>query len=374
VQNLVPQFILEKYIQRQMSGHFAGVSLFADISGFTTVTNALMQHGYEAAETMADIMSAIFGPLVQYVHAYGGFIATFAGDAFTALFPIAEDGDNYMQALAAASSIQQYMAANPTRVTPYGNFPFTIKLGLGDGEVEWGILLPKDSGVSLEDTAVKAAYFFSGPAVEAAAIAEHHAQSGNLILTPTVYERVQSFIKVVPIGGGDERHSRLLSADGLPSRLPAALSSLRVISEQIACEQAFIPTNILERTTNGDFRHVVSVFLKLMGIETGQDLALFMQSVFALQEQFGGYLNLVDFGDKGCNILLCWGMPASFENDIERALDFVLELGNHTPGTFRAGITYRPMYAGLAGSSDRGEFTCYGDGINLAARLMIAAP
>ncbi len=73
-------------------------------------------------------------------------------------------------------------------------------------------------------------------------------------------------------------------------------------------------------------------------------------------------------------MLLYWGMPTSYENDIERALDFVLELGNHTPGTFRAGITYRTMYAGLAGSAERGEFTCYGDGINLAARLMIAAP
>ncbi len=250
-----------------------------------------------------------------------------------------------------------------------GSFAFTIKLGLGDGEVNWGILRPQESDIPLEEAAVKAAYFFSGPAIEAAAAAEHHAQSGNLILDPVVYERVQALIKAIPVGSDAARYFRFLNADGLPVPLPAMPPGMYT-----AHERAFIPAAILERATSGDFRQVVSVFVKLMGIETDQDLAIFMQSVFTLQQQLGGYLNRVDFGDKGCNKLLYWGMPTSYENDLERALDFVLELGNHTPGTFRAGITYRPMYAGLAGSPDRGEFTCYGDGINLAARLMIAAP
>jgi len=369
MKNLVPQFILEKYAQGETGGRFAAVGLFADISGFSAVTNTLMQHGNEAAEAMADVMLAIFDPLVQHIHAHGGFITTFAGDAFTALFPIADKADGYAQALAAAVGIQRHMIANPTYTTPYGHFPFTIKLGLGDGEVDWGILRLQAGDTPPEEAEVKAAYFFSGPAIESAAAAEHHAQSGNLILDPTVYERVTALLKVIPVGNNDARYYRFLSADGLPEPLPPAPFGLYA-----GYEQAFIPAAILQRATSGDFRQVVSVFVKLMGIETSQDLAIFMQSVFALQQQLGGYLNRVDFGDKGCNMLLYWGMPTSYENDIERALDFVLELANHTPGTFRAGITYRPMYAGLAGSPDRGEFTCYGDGINLAARLMIAAP
>ena len=32
------------------------------------------------------------------------------------------------------------------------------------------------------------------------------------------------------------------------------------------------------------------------------------------------------------------------------------------------------MYGGLAGSARRGEWTCYGEGVNYAARLMVAAP
>jgi class 3 adenylate cyclase/tetratricopeptide (TPR) repeat protein len=370
VENLVPRFILEKYAEGETEGRFAAVSLFADISGFSAVTNALMRHGSEAAEAMADMMLAIFDPLVQQIHAHGGLITTFAGDAFTALFPSAGAAESYARALAAAVGIQRHMIANPTQTTPYGNFPFTIKLGLGDGEVEWGILRPQDAGAPPEEAEVKAAYYFSGSAIEAAAAAEHHAQSGNLILNATVYERVQSLVKVIPVSHDPGGHVRLLRAEGLPAPLPAEPSG----EHTAVHEQAFIPDAILQRATGGDFRQVVSVFVKLMGIETSEDLAIFMQSVFALQQQVGGYLNRVDFGDKGCTMLLYWGMPTSFENDIERALSFVLELGNYTPGTFRAGITYHPMYAGLAGSPDRGEFTCYGDGINLAARLMIAAP
>ena len=40
-----------------------------------------------------------------------------------------------------------------------------------------------------------------------------------------------------------------------------------------------------------------------------------MQTVFRLQAIFGGLLNRLDFGDKGCSVLLFWGAPISHEND-----------------------------------------------------------
>jgi hypothetical protein len=52
--------------------------------------------------------------------------------------------------------------------------------------------------------------------------------------------------------------------------------------------------------------------------------------------------------------------------DLERALHFTLALGEHTPGSYKAGLTLQQMYAGVAGNARRAEWTCYGDGINLA--------
>ena len=40
-------------------------SLFVDISGFTAVTNALVQLGPEAIEEMAAIMSSLWNPLID---------------------------------------------------------------------------------------------------------------------------------------------------------------------------------------------------------------------------------------------------------------------------------------------------------------------
>ena len=70
--NLIPRFILDKHTAgetngRLANGHLQAVCLFADISGFSTVTNTLVAHGSEAAELMADIMLAIFEPLVDAV-------------------------------------------------------------------------------------------------------------------------------------------------------------------------------------------------------------------------------------------------------------------------------------------------------------------
>ena len=101
-QYLVPNFILKNYHQGVDRGRFNTVTLFVDVSGFSQVTNTMMQYGNEAAETMADVMNAIFEPLVTAVYSYGGFITTFAGDAFTALFPIDDIGNPYHHALAAA--------------------------------------------------------------------------------------------------------------------------------------------------------------------------------------------------------------------------------------------------------------------------------
>lgn len=178
---LIPHMILEQYALGQCGGRFSAASLFADISGFSAVTSVLMEQGTEAAESLAEIMLAIFDPLVQSIYAHGGMITTFAGDALTALFPheaFETEEAAYRHALAAAVRIQEHMATHPERETLYGTFPFAIKLGLAGGEVEWGILKPA-KGL---DEMARAAYFFSGPAVDRAAAAEHHASSGDLVL------------------------------------------------------------------------------------------------------------------------------------------------------------------------------------------------
>ena len=363
--HLVPRFVLEKLAQGTHRGRFAAVSLFVDISGFTSTSEALMKHGKEGAEVLANLMQAVFDPLVDHVYQQGGFITGLAGDAFTALFPKSES-TAYPRAFAAALRIQQHLAAQPVQRTAFGEFSFAGKLGLADGHVEWGIVQPGDADRSVVATTVSATYYFAGPAIDACAAAEHEANAGELILSAPTLHVLSPLLSAAEVNGFYRVQSVNRGLPG-PQLVPAG-------PPKPDMSALFVPPIIRQQTVRGEFRQVLTLFINLKDIQDADHLEMFLKSVFRLQGQYGGYINRVDFGDKGCNLLLFWGMPISFENDIERALRFISALPTLFPGTIRAGLTYRTMYAGFVGASTRMEYACYGRGVNIAARLMTEAP
>ncbi|HKJ37635.1 MAG TPA: AAA family ATPase, partial [Anaerolineales bacterium] len=100
----------------------------------------------------------------------------------------------------------------------------------------------------------------------------------------------------------------------------------------------------------------------------------FVNVIFELRKKYGGLVTRLDFGDKGCNMLLLWGAPVAFENDIGRALNFILDLRSKVDIPITAGVTYYIAHAGYLGSTLCEDYTCYGWGVNLAARFMMSAP
>ena len=94
MKKIIPDFILRQYANNKFKGNFKAVVMFLDISGFTPMTEEVMKNGKEGVEILSDIISNIFSPAIEIVHTYGGFISTFAGDAFTALFPLDETKNN----------------------------------------------------------------------------------------------------------------------------------------------------------------------------------------------------------------------------------------------------------------------------------------
>ncbi len=139
-------------------------------------------------------------------------------------------------------------------------------------------------------------------------------------------------------------------------------------------QDGFFPQQVLSLPAVGEFRRSVNVFINLQEVSTPEALAEFLLSVFALQASYGGVLNSLDFGDKGCKLLLFWGAPLSHENDVERALDFLLALQNESLISLKAGVTLRTGFAGFVGGAWHEEYTCYGYGLSLSARLMSGAP
>jgi predicted ATPase/class 3 adenylate cyclase len=355
---LLSHFIQHQHAAGNERGQFRAAGLFIDLSGFTAMTESLMQHGTNGAEALVAVMQAIFGALVDCVYIQGGFVARTAGDAFTALFPLEEETqDAAARALAAAVCMQQHMASHPLQRTPYGEFAVSARVGLSLGEVGWGIVHSADGQ--------RAAYYFQGSAIDGCAAAEHAAAPGDIVAEPEFRAAIRnSNFEIVG------HHFRLV---GEPTGLPAPQPiDLPLPDEQVM--RRFFPELLINQPHSGEFRHIVSLFISLPTVRNKAQLASFMTTVFELQEQYGGLISSLDFGDKGSNLLLFWGAPVTLENDPERALSFILDLQSLTSIPINAGVTYHMAYAGFLGAECLDEYNCYGRGINLAARLMTSAP
>ena len=180
-----------------------------------------------------------------------------------------------------------------------------------------------------------------------------------------------------PVGFGSRRlaqgatgeYFRLLEVIGpLPESQPAPIP----IPDRAVLSR-FYPDPILDQTHTGEFRYIVNLFINLPTIRDEIQLAAFMQTVFDLLTRYGGFFDKLDFGDKGSNALLLWGAPVSYENDIDRALNFILDLQASTSIPVNAGITYYIAHAGFIGSAYLEDYTGYGRGVNLAARFLTRA-
>jgi predicted ATPase/class 3 adenylate cyclase len=355
---VVPELIIEKYRSGEFSGEFQAASLFLDLSGFSRMTDTLMQHGQRGAEVLANLMHGVFDPLVENIFSHGGKIVSFAGDGIMALFPVEdEERKIVLHALSAAWTMQRTLLENPQRQTIFGSFQFSVKIGLSIGPVSWGILRSTAGGI--------ATYYFRGPAVDDAAHAEHVAQAGQIILTESIRALLEGVVQTSP----HPPHHRL---DGFNFASPAPVPIL-LPPVDLEITRLFMPEEIITEDIHGEFRQIVNLFMRFpdLSYDELQELA---QLVFELNDQYGGLINRLDFGDKGCNMLMLWGAPVTYENDIGRALNFILDLKARVDFSITVGVTYYIAHAGYLGSAMCEDYTCYGWGVNLASRFMMSAP
>jgi class 3 adenylate cyclase len=112
---------------------FLAAVLFADISGFTPLTEALAQRGAEGPEEMTGLLNAYFSRLIVAIEAEGGEVVKFSGDALTALFPATAEpaGHAARRAVQAAAAMHALMGDFATLPTSAGPIALAVKVGVG---------------------------------------------------------------------------------------------------------------------------------------------------------------------------------------------------------------------------------------------------
>ncbi len=360
--NLIPHLIHQKFSRGERHGRLEGVVLFVDISGFTHLTDALMQYNRAGAEALTDALKRNFNPLITRVYENGGFVTTFAGDAFTAIFP--RTVPNALQhALGTAHFVRRFFTRHARIETSYGDFNLDVGIGLSQGMLDWGIL---------KGTGERYTYYFRGPAIRTSAEAQSHAKRGEIIGHATLNPLPTGY-ELRPTGKMNFHYVRIHAQPEL-----AVFSTPATLSPE--ANKPFLWNPALQvpyEQLTAEFREVASAFISFeaphIQLERWQQ---FVRETLNLTVDYDGYFNKLDFGDKGPIMLVLFGAPRGHENDLQRAVDFLLSLRHLTGQTgprWRAGLTWGNVYAGTIGGEQRCEYTAIGNQVNLAARLAIHA-
>ncbi len=329
--------------------------LFFDISGFTAMTSSLMQYGKEGAEVLSEILSRVFGMVVDVIYDEKGFITTFAGDAATAVF--FAQGSVFQ----AASRIRDIFDRYHLQRTPFGEFPLDVKMGLDFGTITWNIYNLKTHNT----------YLFHGPPIDGASQAEKEAAGRQIIITGNTKE--------VPADFGEKP---LDSSSGFriiqPREKPGGKHPKQSRSKDHAfgpdrkdIESRYYPLNKIDTISSGEFRNISSVFISLHDMDLSQELPGILNIVLFECSEYGGYFNLLDYGDKGIIALVLFGAPVSHEDDAPRAAAFSMRLRSRLGTRVRIGISTGRAYTGIIGSSRRKTYTALGSVVNLSARIAL---
>ena len=112
--------------------------LVIDITGFTALTERLAERGPGGAETLASILNLSFGDVIERIHARGGDVVSFAGDAIIAVWPRAADDLSGAVVAAATAALegQRLLEARP----PVEEVRVRARAGIAVGDLWVGIV------------------------------------------------------------------------------------------------------------------------------------------------------------------------------------------------------------------------------------------
>ncbi|MBL7826053.1 MAG: tetratricopeptide repeat protein [Saprospiraceae bacterium] len=369
MRHFLPHFIQENFRNGILQGELRACTMFADLSGFTRLTDKLMQHGPEGAEELSEVLNHIFQPTVALVYEQGGFIPYFAGDSFTAIFPFNDSNEGQIVAQrvlqTAQAMLDRFQREQADPESMLSEHHIGLKVGLSAGELQWGIVGDR-----------RKAYYFRGDPIDACGDAQSRAGSLEMVCDAQLIRLVHpDLIESRPI---DKSFSLIKLCPGLQQAPAPNPTQLPEPDPGILAQ--FFPKEVYESQDIGEFRNVVSVFLSFDGVDSHEALSHFSSVVLDQSENFGGYFKEIDFGDKGGVMFCLFGAPISFENNTERALEYIgaiqeelRNLETLTGARYRIGMASGQAFTGVIGSAERCQYAAVGARVNLGARLMMKA-
>lgn len=355
-----------------------GAALFADISGFTPLTEALAGElgPQRGAEEVTATLELVFDAVLSELHRFGGSVISFSGDAVTCWL----DGDDGVLAVACGLEMQRAMASVATITTPKGRkVQLAMKVAVAAGRARRFVVGEPD--IQLIDA-------LAGALMDRLAAAEHAAQRGEVVIDAATLRAIGARLELEELRGSPDEPVGVVRALLGPPPALAAVTPIPDLPESVV-RQWLLPA-VYERMQAGlgeflsELRPAVPMFIRFGGIDYDSDpkarelLDDFVRKAQRVIDDYGGNVLQMTIGDKGAYLYAVFGSPLAHEDDAARACRAalaVLALEEHSAvNGLQVGITGGRLRSGTNGHRHRRTFTCLGDVVNLAARLMSAAP
>ncbi|MDQ6696662.1 MAG: AAA family ATPase [Actinomycetota bacterium] len=315
------------------------VTMFADIAGFTSLSERLGRRGTAGTEQLGAIIRRALGGAIDAVDAADGDTLAFGGDAITIAFARG-DGDAWTRARRTGLRIIDIVDRLNGQETIIGSLELSVKVGVAAGRVTTMLSSRADRDIVVH----------LGPGLDRAVAAEQEATPGSLVM-----------------------HRSDVDLDGLVTgrRDPAlARRTLHPLLANRLDEQLVL---------RDEHRRVSVVFVSLPPVDDRSPAALqHLEQVLGtagnLFDALGGQLVQCTGGDKGLVIFGAFGAPLAHADDAARAVHVAERLRELTGVPTRAGISTGLTFVSIVAGKRRSFAQLIGDTVNQAARLMHVAP
>lgn len=353
-----------------------GAALFADIAGFTSLTEKLTrQFGpRRGIDELTQHINRVYEALIGEVDRFGGSVISFAGDAVTCWFDAGAEAPS-ARAVLCAQAMQTSMEQFPD---------LSIKIAVSSGAVR---------RFATGDPEMQRIDVIAGAAVARLATAEQLATAGEIIVDSSTIVVLQTDARETRRAGTGEYFFVLHPPVEINHR-QAIPTDFVANAQEMQLDAAVLKPWVLPIVYQGkstgyglfltELRPTVAVFMRFMGIDYDNDeqaqekldtIVSLAQRVFA---RHGGTLLQLIIGDKGSYLYASFGAIQIHEDDAHRAVRACLELRQLFRDiafleSIQFGLSSGTMRVGAYGSHSHKVFGALGDDVNLAARLMTTA-
>ncbi len=355
-----------------------GSVLFADISGFTPLTEAMAQRlgPKRGAEVLTRLLNEVYTGLIAAVQRCGGSVIGFSGDAITCWFGSDLPEPPAFRAVAAAFGVQAAMEAFADLEVESGvRAALAVKCAVATGAVFRCVV---------GEPTIQRFDVVAGETVQRMALGEQAAGRGEVLLDAATWACLgEPAVRAWRTQGSE--HFALLTDPPQSVRGEAAAPQGEPPD---ACE--WVLPALVEAIRGGqerflaELRPAAALFVRFGGIDFEADpdaparLDAYVHWAQGVVRRLEGVLIQLTTGDKGSYLYAAFGAPIAHDDDCARAAAAALELlapPDHLAfvATTQIGLSQGLMRVGAYGSATRRTYGVLGDAVNVAARLMVKA-